>query len=401
MAFTQRGSTYFDRPIDEARDLLEVEVGDALQSDFFPQCKLKRWDNSANLSIRAQGNGSVIGDAGGKIRWESPDYQVHQYAKPELPNGGGFEFEWVLMANPPGNQNFMLRATIQSKNLDFFQQPDGATSGVDADGPWSRPENVVSSIAVYHKTQGGLVDAAGMNYRSGKFGHIYRPEAVDANGNRVWCELRIVGGELRVIVPRVFLNSATYPVVVDPTFGYTTAGGSPITVQQGSTSAIGNIVSTYTAASGDTITSFTLYIRKEVLAGDAVATLAAYTFVSSLPDARLASPQVTTPGYTNESTPAWVSTATVSQAMSAGSAYCIGSSAEGMGVFDTYRIYYDAGSPPGRINSTGTSLNDPFSPTGTDSGRHYSWYATYTAGSSATPKGPLSNPFAGPFGGAI
>jgi len=30
----------------------ETEVGDLLQTDFFPQVKIKRWSNEANFSLR-------------------------------------------------------------------------------------------------------------------------------------------------------------------------------------------------------------------------------------------------------------------------------------------------------------------------------------------------------------
>ena len=92
----------------------------------------------------------------------------------------------------------------------------------------SRPENVVGSYAVYHQTRGRVNDSAGMEYKTGKAFHIYRPEAIDRDGNKVWCDLSISEqtGTLTVTVPQPFLDTAMYPVRVDPTFGYTTAGSS-------------------------------------------------------------------------------------------------------------------------------------------------------------------------------
>jgi hypothetical protein len=66
----------------------------------------------------------------------------------------------------------------------------------------------------------------GQNYKTGKLCHIYRPWAEDAKGQRVWCDLTIDADVMTITVPQDFLDSAAYPVLVDPTFGYTTHGAS-------------------------------------------------------------------------------------------------------------------------------------------------------------------------------
>lgn len=206
------------------KDKIEVEIGDAKQPDFKPQFKLMRWDNEVNFSMRAEEHPqATVETEGEKIKYVTPDYEVHQYDKPEASEDGGFEFEWFLPKKPESN---VLTATIQTKGLDFFYQP-ALTSEEIAEGSF-RPEKVVGSYAVYHKTKGGLNDANGKDYKVGKAFHIYRPEAVDAQGNKTWCELNVDvdGGLLQVTVPQEFLDSAVYPVVVDPTFGYTSVGAS-------------------------------------------------------------------------------------------------------------------------------------------------------------------------------
>jgi hypothetical protein len=84
---------------------------------------------------------------------------------------------------------------------------------------------VVGSYAVYHKTKANH-RIGDTNYATGKAFHIYRPKAIDANGAEVWAQLHYSEGLLSVAVPQEFLEKATYPVVVDPTFGYTTPGGT-------------------------------------------------------------------------------------------------------------------------------------------------------------------------------
>lgn len=206
------------------KDRIEVEVGDSKQSDFKPQFKVMRWDNEVNFSMRAEEHPSAtVETEGEKIKYITPDYEVHQYDRPEVSEDGGFEFEWVLPKKPKTN---VLTATIQTKGLDFFYQP-ALTPEEVAEGA-ERPENIVGSYAVYHSTKGGLNDAAGMEYKVGKAFHIYRPEAVDAQGNKTWCELSVdvEGGLLAVTVPQNFLDVSKYPIIIDPTLGYSSIGGS-------------------------------------------------------------------------------------------------------------------------------------------------------------------------------
>lgn len=211
---------------DNPRDDIRIEIGDSKQEDFKPQLKIMRWDNEVNFSIRAEEHPSAIIEvSGGIIKYKTPNYEVHQY---EIDAGGvgedgGFEFEWVLPKMPSSN---VLTATIETKGLDFFYQPELTQDEVD-NGAY-RPENVTGSYAVYHSTRGGVNLAGKMEYKAGKAFHIYRPKATDAGGNTVWGELNINQQlkNLTVTIDRHFLNNAIYPVVVDPTFGYTGVGGS-------------------------------------------------------------------------------------------------------------------------------------------------------------------------------
>jgi hypothetical protein len=97
--------------------------------------------------------------------------------------------------------------------------PEEIAEGTD------RPENVVGSYAVYHKTKRDHVIGQ-TNYATGKAFHIYRPKVWDADGNEIWAELSYADGTLSVTVPQSFLDSAVYPVRVDPTFGYTSLGAT-------------------------------------------------------------------------------------------------------------------------------------------------------------------------------
>lgn len=224
--FLVQGNTLLKDVKSDPKDKITVEIGDSKQADFKPQAKIMRWENEVNFSLRAlEHPNSVVEVVDNVIKYKTPDYEVHQY---ELDPGdvgedGGLEFEWVLPSKPPTN---VLTATIQTKGLVFYYQPELSLEEIE-EGV-ERPDNVVGSYAAYHQSRGGINRLSGMEYRSGKAFHIYRPKAVDSVGNEKWCSLHIDSqkNELSVTIPNEFLENAVYPIVVDPTFGYSTVGAS-------------------------------------------------------------------------------------------------------------------------------------------------------------------------------
>ena len=62
-----------------------------------------------------------------------------------------------------------------------------------------RPENVIGSYAIYHKTKVNYCTNCGtLNYATGKFGHFYRPKIIDKDGNWVWGILVYTEGKFTV-----------------------------------------------------------------------------------------------------------------------------------------------------------------------------------------------------------
>lgn len=76
-----------------------------------------------------------------------------------------------------------------------------------------RPLNMVDSHAIY--TDAGE-----------KVAHISRTKLIDAANNEIYADTAIMGNVLRVYLPMAWLQTAIYPVLVDPIFGYTTIGVS-------------------------------------------------------------------------------------------------------------------------------------------------------------------------------
>lgn len=167
-----------------------------------------------------------------KIKWKGKKVEVHYYdiKKGELLHdkvleSDVYEVEVILLEKPDIN---IVEFDIETKGLKFYYQPELTQEEIDEGA--ERPENVIGSYAVYHESKQGDYSKMGLkNYRAGKVFHIYRPKIIDSAGTEVWGKLNITGNLLTVEIPQEFLNNAVYPVLVDPTFGYTTLGSSAST----------------------------------------------------------------------------------------------------------------------------------------------------------------------------
>lgn len=196
-------STTYDFKNARARQRHSVIVGDAKQTTFFPQAKIEFWNNEVNFSQRLInfGVGTQTLRADGQVVWNGTGVRC---LFKEI--GDDFDFITVLLIQPTSNR---LIYSIQSKGLTFFKQlsiagevlPPGTTKQ-------DRPVNVINSYAVFHASK------RDNKYESGKAFHIFRPQAIDASGSKIWCNQNISldGTKLVKIVPQSFLDTATYPV---------------------------------------------------------------------------------------------------------------------------------------------------------------------------------------------
>ncbi len=158
-----------------------------------------------------------------KGAWLDISYKTtRKFSKIEMYLGNNaFEIDIILHKKSRTN---IFTYKIQSEGLNFYYQPLLNRNEISAG--YNRPENVVGSYAVYYKAK--KYNSIGSNYGTGKFCHIYRPKAIDAVNNSVWCDLYIDAdtNEMSITVPQDFLDNSAYPVRVDPIFGYNNFGAS-------------------------------------------------------------------------------------------------------------------------------------------------------------------------------
>jgi hypothetical protein len=197
------------------------------------------------------------------------------FVQPKDDDPATFDIDFTLDAKP--DTNVFTYQIDGAEDFDFFYQPpldeemaSSTCTPTDCSGA-HRDENVVGSYAVYSKTKANHV-VGETNYATGKVMHIYRPKATDANGNEVWAALAYENGTLSVTVPQEFLDSAAYPVTIDPTFGYTTKGASEGQVWENRV-ALGHYLTNVTESG--TVIAISFWLRANASGG--VARTALYT----------------------------------------------------------------------------------------------------------------------------
>ncbi len=194
-----------------------------------PEVRLKTLDGEVDFGIRYEERGlrqaAATLDGDNLIRWRggSSEAEVHAYPLPasdDIPNGG-IELE-VVLTEPPSDNTFVFRIDGY-KDLEFEYQP--ALTEDERKQGLSQPENQAGSYSVYRTIE--LDHSEGKKYyQSTKVFDIYRPKITDADGNEIWGEIEYSKGRLVVEVPKEFLATAAYPVVVDPTVGFPDPGAT-------------------------------------------------------------------------------------------------------------------------------------------------------------------------------
>lgn len=376
---------------DNPKDKIEVEIGNvrgllgAGEDEFTPDVKISRWDDEVSLTLHPKMLDSVetkdkeLTFVDEKVVFTTPkiDYQIYNIATSTEYPEGAFEYQIDLNEKPDTN---IVSFDIETKGLDFFYQP-ALTAEEIAEGA-NRPDNVIGSYAVY-ASENKINYVGGKEYKVGKVGHIYRPKVVDSKGTEVWGDLNIDAdkGILSVTIPQDFLDKAIYPVrhAAGLTFGYTSVGVSNLSYNN-STIALASLKGNYSASSGDTITNYHYYGKHGKSDANNYWRALAYVYEGGVPTDAAGS---LTAKFTSTTDLNWQNSSDVTDILSNGVIYVIGFQITATFAY-TFQINYDSGSVPGRLGSDGV-LTDPFVVSGTDSGRWYSIYATYTASGGSTP----------------
>lgn len=146
------------------------------------------------------------------FQWTTSAYEFSFYpVNATEQHDGGFEYELTILRYIPISS---ITFPISYENVSLYYQGHLNETHQIEGIPSERPENIVESIAIYNKEK--------------KVMHLYRPKAIDAIGNEIWCNMSLNLDEdtITISIDPLWLLTATYPVRIDPTFGYTSIGGT-------------------------------------------------------------------------------------------------------------------------------------------------------------------------------
>jgi hypothetical protein len=299
---------------------------------------------------------------------------VHSlYIKPD-PNGispdGVFENEITFSEQPESN---LLVFTVDcSPQITWNYQPPTCPTGSYIS------QNVAGSYALYIDKINRYLDKTGkeiVNYQNGKYAHIYAFTLTDANNNVSYAPLTYDpdAQTLTATMDANWLaNTAVFPVIVDPTIGYSSTPVAGLVSLRWTYANIGAALQ-YTAVTGDRVTQFSFYGNCQNLC-PLTCGMGVYTFSGGLPANLLAAETTLT---VSGATPAWTNSSVVSQALTNGVVYVC---AVGDASDFALQIGYDFLSNGADMNTTGGALGNPWSNDWGLLPYALGMYATVTAG---------------------
>jgi len=342
---------------------------------FYPEFRLEKLNNEFNFDISFFDNTNIISDANyyvdknNKIIFSNGDTYTRLYPVNNK-FGEQNEFEYEI-----GFKNLLafteycklkkgyyeIKFKIKNKGLIYIWQGD------EDDKDSARPDKVVGSFAVYY-------DGKKHNkYKCGKFGHLYTFYIFDANGKKYKCELKqdsIKGNTLTIYIKQDIIESVLFPIIIDPTFGYTSVGGTTRSLRSF------DYTGGFTLSEAGTLSNVVIYINNQ---GTQNLDLKAAVWLQSddtLVDNNI-STGIVTPGAD------WRTVTMNSVALSATN-YWLGGSIDFSASGDTL-IYYDSSTGVPYAYQTRAYNGFPEDPmVYTEStGRYLSMYANYTTGGSS------------------
>ncbi len=383
MLDSQKKQVHFDCTQKDNGRVHKAICGGDLTDKFYPHIDFVLWDGEDTLGIDLPEipDGWTETADGTKITLSHSVIDAEIY----MLDDNQLEFAAILKVKPPGSKKNWRFDLVGWESFDFRFQEDatqypGATivningedhaQWVDPDigDTCLRPLDMCGGYAVYHATK------ANSEYGTGKVINIPRPIFIDNLGVTAWGGIDITSGVMSITPPDGnWLNSAAYPVTIDPTFGFTGVGAtessyaSDVNTEQDSADY-------HTASTGDTLTTGHCYCRTS--GATLTLDMAVYDISGGNPNSRL---DTATNSFSNTSA-AW-NTVTLTASMVNGTTY--GCTFHNNNT-NAFKYYYDTGGLP---NTTSYGFTTASPATWTHSGnvaRIYSIYATYSTSGGAT-----------------
>ena len=377
----------------------------AIEASVFNETPLERVETIKNERVEVKQVGNIVetampwkGEPGIKIKVDMGEptltERLADKRKMEVVTevlNENFKIDFLLNEKP--DTNIFCQTIEGAEQYDWFYQPELTPEEI-AEGA-ERPENVIGSYAVYHKTLANH-RIGGVNYETGKAWHIYRPQvwSLSSSSTKEWADLSFADNQLCVTVPQTFLDHAVYPVKVDPTFGYTSAGVSNIVSLGGSPNVSRMRGVAFSLAEDGTLDKVSMYLDDSGSSDTCDLAVAIYREDSAGSGSHGKVLDIQRTNVVVSSTNAWYDFTGSSQSLLIDT-YVLAGIANGEEIVNSLRLWYDSGGTSrnkyfeqtAAAGSFATRLaEDPWTEDATADTNEYSIYATYTAaGGAAAP----------------
>ena len=351
----------------------KITIGGESASKFSANLLTDIWDGECKAGFDFPLAGTlkptVTGD---KIEVIQGDYKALWYPKPEAGEFGGYEFEIWLGKKPPVAY---LDLPFNTQNLVGYVQPALTVQEI-AEGH-IRPPEVVGSIAVYHSSKSGNIKD-GKQYLTGKAFHLYW-KITDAAGKVRYPMTNLLAGKIRVPLDA----DLVYPVVIGPTFGYTSIGGTSANLGKEIVQTHGD---TYTGVAG---TGVSMSIYSHLIAGGLNTNIQMAVYDSASPSNLIANSNTPSVLINSETAQWWTSAYSTAPTFSAVEYYL----AHNRSLNNQVKGYYDVAGTNNLKYLSGVSYGTwPATITWTVGGSRvkFSIYANYTAAGGTTHQGAVT-----------
>lgn len=168
-----------------------------------------------------------LGEPTAKERLE--DKRKHAVVTEVVPVKGGEGFKVDILLNERPDTDCLEWGIGGWEQYRFSKVKPITQRQIDAG--WRQDPESIGSYSVYHSKLANHA-VGGINYENGKFAHIDYPkvwEVGNPEGTTQRAESFLIeNGLMRVCPGAKFLDEATYPVRIDPTFGYTSIGAEKL-----------------------------------------------------------------------------------------------------------------------------------------------------------------------------
>jgi hypothetical protein len=185
----------------------KITVGD--KDTFKPKAKMDKFDDAHSFTLELAELGTfTTTTTAGKVKGTSvdKDFSIEYSQTPvnaDFNDEGGLDI--VIVQGKVGLSN-VINFTYSNDHVEGYLQPLLTPEEI-LEG-CVRPDHVVNSIAFYCTDKGGSQAVGGIEWKTGKVGHLYRMKASSDDGKvaSVWCDWSISGNVVSLTVPLAWWN---------------------------------------------------------------------------------------------------------------------------------------------------------------------------------------------------